>query len=72
MACALGLPALPGLLATTSASGLSCLSPEVFPLLTELVEEELLSLLIRGVKQSQKDKVSSKHQDTDGLQNELL
>ena len=72
MACVLVLPALPGLLGTASASGLSSPSPEVFPLLIELVEGELLSLLIIGVKQGQKNKVSPNHQDADDLQNELL
>lgn len=49
MACALVLPALSGLLATASASGLSFPSPEFFPLLIELVGE-LLSHLVIGVK----------------------
>lgn len=73
MACVLVLPALGGLLATAtaSASGLSSPSPEFFLLLIELVGE-LLPLLIIGLKQRQKGKVSPNHQDADGLQNELL
>lgn len=73
MACVLVLPALRGLLATAtaSASGLSPPSPEFFLLLIELVGK-LLPLLITGLKQRQKGKVSPNHQDADGLQNELL
>lgn len=73
MACVLVLPALRGLhaTATASASGLSPPSPEFFLLLIELVGK-LLPLLITGLKQRQKGKVSPNHQDADGLQNELL